>query len=47
MRFEQYQFIKDNIAVTEQAETQRLVNQNTTNIQNEQAVPMEEVALGG
>lgn len=47
MGFEQYQFIKDNIAVTEQAETQRLVNQNTTNIQNEQAVPMEEVALGG
>ena len=47
MGFEQYQFIKDNIAVTEQAETQRLVNQTTTTIQNEQSVPMEEVALGG
>ena len=45
MGFEQYQFIQDNIAVTEQAETQRLVNQTTQTIQTEDAMPMEENML--
>ena len=43
MGFEQYEFIKDNAAIFEQAETQRLVNQVQQSIQAEQATPgMEE-----
>jgi len=45
MGFEQYQFIKDNIAVTEQQETQRLMNQASATLQSEQAVPAEEQLL--
>lgn len=43
MGFEQYEFIKDNAAIFEQAETQRLINQVQQSIQAEQAEPgMEE-----
>jgi hypothetical protein len=42
---DQYQFIKDNIAVTEQQETQRLMNQASATLQSEQAVPAEEQLL--
>jgi hypothetical protein len=45
MGFEQYQFIKDNVAITEQAETQRLMNQAGATLENEQAVPVEEQML--
>jgi len=39
MGFEQYEFIKDNAAIFEQAETQKLVNQVQQSIQTEQATP--------
>jgi hypothetical protein len=43
MGFEQYEFIKDNAAIFEQAETQRLINQVQQSIQAEQEQPgMEE-----
>jgi len=46
MGFEQYEFIKDNAAIFEQAETQRLINQVQQSIQAEQAQPgMEEQML--
>lgn len=45
MGFEQYQFIKDNIAITEQQETQSLMNQAQATLQNEQAMPVEEQML--
>jgi hypothetical protein len=45
MGFEQYQFIKDNVAISEQAETQRLMNQESQTLQNEQNVPVEEQML--
>ncbi len=41
-----YQLFKDNIAVMEQAETQRLVQQAQTQLQDESATPMEEDLLG-
>lgn len=43
--FEQYQFIKDNIAIMEQKETQSLVNQAGADLQAEQSVPVEEQML--
>ena len=45
MGFEQYKFIKDNIAVVEQQETQRLINQAGATLESEQAVPVEEQML--
>jgi hypothetical protein len=42
MGFEKYEFIKDNAAVFEQAETQKLVNQVQQEMQIEQATPIEE-----
>jgi len=39
MGFEQYQFIKDNIAVVEQSETQRLVNQAQQSSSNRRCNP--------
>lgn len=42
MGFEQYHFIKDNAAVFEGKETQRLLNQAHTTIANEAATPVEE-----
>ena len=39
MGFEQYEFIKDNAAIFEQAETQKLVNQVQQSMQTEQATP--------
>ena len=42
MGFEQYKFIKDNAAVFEGKETQRLLNQAQTTVQNEIATPIEE-----
>jgi hypothetical protein len=42
MGFEQYQFIRDNIAVVENAETQRLMNQAGATLENEQAAPVAE-----
>lgn len=40
--FEKYDFIKDNVAVFEQAETQRIVNQAQTTNEIQQATPLEE-----
>lgn len=45
MGFEQYDFIKDNIQIFEQAETQRLINQTQQTLQVEQATPLEEDML--
>lgn len=45
MGFEQYQFIKDNVAIFEQQETQRLINQASQTLETEQAVPVEENML--
>lgn len=45
MGFEQFQFIRDNIAVVEQAETQRIVNQATQTVQQEDAIPTDEAML--
>lgn len=42
MGFEQYKFIKNNVAIFEQADTQRLANQAQATVQNEQATPVEE-----
>lgn len=42
MGFEQYDFIQDNVAISEQAETQRLMNQAQETLQIEQATPLEE-----
>ena len=42
MGFEQYEFIKDNAAIFEQAETQKLINQVQQGIDGEQTVPLEE-----
>ena len=39
---EKYEFIKDNVAIFEQAETQKLVNQVQQDMQLEQATPIEE-----
>lgn len=45
MGFEQYNFIKDNAAVFEGKETQQLLNQAQTTLQNEMATPVEENML--
>jgi len=45
MGFEQYQFVRENIAVAEQAETQRLVNQAQQSVQMEDQQPGEEGLL--
>lgn len=42
MGFEQYEFIKENVAIFEQAETQKLVNQVQQDLQIQQATPLEE-----
>lgn len=42
MGFEQFDFISDNAAVFEQAETQRLINQVGQSLETEQATPLEE-----
>ena len=42
MGFEQFDFIKDNIAIFEQAETQRLINQAQQTVETEDATPLEE-----
>lgn len=42
MGFDQYDFISDNIAIFEQAETQRLVNQSQQQVQTEDLMPIEE-----
>jgi len=41
MGFEQYQFIKDNVAVFEQAETQQIIEQVKQTMQSQEAVPLE------
>lgn len=45
MGFEQYQFIKDNIAIFEQQETQRLIDQAQATLETEAQVPVEENML--
>lgn len=45
MGFEQYQIIRDNIAIAEQQETQSLINQGQATLEQEQAVPVEENLL--
>lgn len=47
MGFEQYEFIKDNVAIFEQADTQRLVNQVQQTVMTEDQIPVEEQLLGG
>lgn len=46
MGFEQYDFIGDNVAIFEQAETQKLMNEAQTQIDTEQQVPAEEGMMG-
>ena len=46
MGFEQYDFIQENISISEQAETQRLINQNQQTLEVENATPVEEDMLG-
>jgi hypothetical protein len=46
MGFEQFDFIKDNAAVFEQAETQRLINQAQQTVETENATPLEENMVG-
>ncbi len=45
MGFEKYQFIRDNVAIAEQKETQSLINQSQATLNTEQAVPVEENML--
>ena len=47
MGFSKFQIIKDNIAVMEQAETQRLMNQVSRTLETEEGTPVEEDMLGG
>ena len=47
MGFESFDFIKENAAVFEQAETQRLMNQVQQTVETENATPLEENMLGG
>ena len=42
MGFEQYDFIQENVAISEQSETQRLAQQAQQSLQIEQATPLEE-----
>lgn len=46
MGFEQYDFIQENAAIFEQAETQRLVNQVQASLEEEAATPLEEDLVG-
>jgi hypothetical protein len=46
MGFEQYDFIQENAAIFEQAETQRLVQQVSQSLEAEQATPLEEDLVG-
>lgn len=46
MGFEQFDFISDNVAIFEQAETQKLMNEAQTQIDTEAQVPAEEGMLG-
>lgn len=46
MGFEQFDFMSDNIAIFEQAETQRLVQQSQQNLDVEAATPVEETMMG-
>ena len=46
MGFEQFDFISDNVAIFEQAETQKLMNEAQTQIETQQQVPAEEGMLG-
>jgi len=45
MGFERYGFIKDNIAIFEQQETQRLINQASATLESETALPTDEDLL--
>ena len=47
MGFEQFDFIKDNALVFEQAETARLANQAQQSVMAEAATPLEEDMMGG
>ena len=47
MGFEQYQFIRDNIAVIEQGETQQLINETQQNIQTADQQPVNEAMIPG
>lgn len=47
MGFQQFDFIKDNIAIFEQADTQRLINQMQQTVNTENATPIEEDVLAG
>jgi hypothetical protein len=47
MGFEQYQFIRDNIAVIEQGETQQLINETSQNIQQADQIPANEALING
>lgn len=42
MGFEQFDFIRDNVAIFEQAETQRLINQAQQTVETENITPLEE-----
>jgi hypothetical protein len=46
MGFEQYEFIKDNAAIFEQAESAKLAQQAQQTVQSEAATPLEEQMLG-
>ena len=46
MGFEEFDFIQDNAAIFEQAETQRLVNQAQQNVMTEDRIPVEEMMMG-
>jgi hypothetical protein len=45
MGFEKYEFIKDNAAIFEQAETQKLINEAQNTMQAEQEIPLQEQML--
>jgi hypothetical protein len=47
MGFEQFDFIRDNVAIFEQAETARLANQAQQTVATENATPLEENMVGG
>lgn len=47
MGFESFDFIRENAAIFEQAETQRLINQAQQTVETEDATPLEENMIGG
>jgi hypothetical protein len=47
MGFDQFDFISDNAAIFEQAETQRLVNQVQQQVMSEDSTPVEENLMAG